>query len=277
MFKKAIKHISVHSSHRLLLCTSKTNRFSVWNLMTCSLIFHFKVKKPIIQSHFLGDTHLILMTENSLLLFDFETSSFVEELKLWKDEKMARYIRDFNLTDLHIMVRNGTFYVAVGTETGKIVVWKIQISESGLVVSFQSFEVYKSRVKRVKWACSGDRVYVVTVSTSGDISVFDFTKELAEEFKSDAEQSRVKGAVAEMKIDVRITQLDVSVIQPEEAKNPKPKQKASAPRKMKQNSKQVQKKEQKPKKIPKTKQIVKKKKTNIKKGKKLRISVKSKN
>ena len=185
--------MAIHDSHRLVVALSKTNRFAVWNLMTCSMIFHFKVKENIYQVRFLGDSHLVLLTENSVLVFSFETQSFVEELKLWENQKMAKYVKKFCLSDLDVFFNSLTneYWVVVGTEAGLVVVWKITktehevkvqkevkveveadadqadanvepevkmvettVIETKLAVEYETFQVYeKSRVKRVKWVC----------------------------------------------------------------------------------------------------------------------------
>ena len=249
--------------------------------MTCSLVFHFKVKKNIIQTFFLGDSHLVLLTENSLLLFSFDSSSFIDELKLWDDEKTARYIRDYNLTDMDIISIQNVFWICVGNETGNVIFWKIIIDSNHELQSTQHqiLNIYsKTRTKRVKWATFADEVYLVTVSTAGDISIFNVTNEVQRELTPKKE--RTLGAIVERKMEVRITQLDVVVLdnQPKQSKEQatleivgkKVKTKPiSSPNN--QNKKQNQKKKTK-----KIKKVFKKKKSEIKKAKKIRVVVKSK-
>lgn len=179
--------------------------------MTCSVVFHFKVKKPIMQSHFLGNSHLIFLTENSLLLFSFETSSFVDELKLWEDEKTAKYIRDFNLNDMDILSEEQVHWVCVGNEVGQVIVWKLEIDSSQQIKKqFQIFDIYNStRTKRLEWAQVEQNLFLVTVSTAGHISVFDFLPEKQSQFTSDSTSSKLLAALAEKKMEVRITQLGV--------------------------------------------------------------------
>ena len=172
----------------------------------------------------MGDSHIILLTDNSLLLFSFLTSTFLEEFKLWEDEKTAKYIRDYNLTDLSIHSEGNTHWLAVGNETGKLIVWKVKISDEEIQKSFQIFDVYnKTRTKRVKWAADGKRLFVVTVSTGGDISVFDFSAEKNREFTNEKEKTKPLAALAEKKMEVRITQLDVIFLKDEAEKKIKKK------------------------------------------------------
>lgn len=227
--------------------------------MTCSVVFHFKIKKTILQSRFLGDSHLIFLTENSLLLFSFETSSFVDELKLWDNEKTARYIRDYNLNDFDIWSHDGVHWVCLGNEVGQVVVWKLQMGSSGQIKKdFQIFEIYSStRTKRVKWGVLGDQSFLVTVSTGGDISVFDFSPETRIEFANDLTSPKLLAAVAEKKMEVRITQLGVCTLTPE-ADRVRPETTPKTVKKDVVNKSKKNMKNMKPKKIIKAKKNTKK-------------------
>lgn len=44
IFKHCIIDIDLHPSNLFLVCLSNTNRFSLWNLSTCSNIFHKKIQ-----------------------------------------------------------------------------------------------------------------------------------------------------------------------------------------------------------------------------------------
>jgi hypothetical protein len=189
---------------------------------------------------------------------------------------------------MDLVTEGDTHWVVVGTETGKIVVWKIRFGESGdeMTQEFQLFEIYKTRVKRVKWAIVGDKTFLVTVSTNGEMSVFDFSQEKNMKFSNNSEESRPFGALVENKIDVRITQLDVTIIDKEDVKE-KTLKKMVKKEKKTQKSQLKKKSLQKPKpvnvvknnkKVKKVKKQISKNKKPIikKKGKKLRISVKSK-
>jgi hypothetical protein len=230
------------------------------------------------QTFFLGDSHCILLTENSLLLFSFDSSSFIDELKLWQDEKTARYIRDYNLTDMDILEDQNIFWICVGNETGNVIFWKITINENHEVQSTQHqvLNIYsKTRTKRVKWVKFGDQVFLVTVSTAGDISIFDVTNEMKREFTPDKE--RTMGAIVERKMEVRITQLDVVALGNEIVKEKKEISKGKINKNV--NTKLNNPKKKKVVKKVKTKKIkkvLKKKKPELKKGKKIRVVVKSK-
>ena len=52
--------VKVHKSNKFLLCLNSQNRFSLWNLMTCSLIFHRKIKLKVINIHFINEKLYLL-------------------------------------------------------------------------------------------------------------------------------------------------------------------------------------------------------------------------
>jgi hypothetical protein len=123
----------------------------------------------------------------------------------------------------------------------------------------------------------GDLVYLVSVSTAGDISVFNVTNEIKREFKG--EEARTLAAVVERKMEVRITQLDVSSILPNEIKQTKTEKKIKKaldqPKKKFMNKEKKELNQRRKGNQEKTKKI-KKKLNKRKKTKKVRIVVKSK-
>lgn len=176
--------------------------------MTCALVFHFKVKKPISQAAFLGDSRLVLLTENSLLVFGFAAGAFEKELRLWEDERTARYNRDFNLTDFDAASKGTLHWVVAGNEAGQALVWRLEETPEGLRADFQLFGVYSgTRTKRLKWVRCGAELLLAAVSTRGDVSVFDFSAETRREFSNDPQSEKPLAALAERQMDARLTQL----------------------------------------------------------------------
>ena len=267
MFKKEIKHMSIHPSERLIVCISKSNRLAVWNLMTCSMVFHFKIKAQITQAKFLGDCYLSLLTENSVVIFDLEKAECVEELRLWEDERVARYDRTLRLNDMDVkQTAQGEWLVMVGGEAGTVIVWKlketlqnknkdvaeaeaqqnkatkaapnqeteenqetqetpteageetkttpkVEAKQSQLESSFKIFKIYTStRVKRNRLVQNGDDSYLSTISTEGHVSLFDITQQLQGEFTSDIKSNTPLAALAERQMDVRLTQMEATVL-----------------------------------------------------------------
>ena len=320
--------------------------------MTCSLVFHFKVKREVLQIHFLGDSFLALLTVNSVLLFSFQENSFVDELKLWTDEKTVKYIKDFCLTDMDLIERvnpetkEREYLISVGTESGKVIIWRVQEKRTEVEVEvegkmekrtnvvaeseYQVFGIYQgTRVKRARFAEvdlaeksselnteddqseltekistvneASKKLMFVTVSTNGDLSVFDLSFAWEKKFSSDENDISPLASLVDKKMEVRITQLDVCVIQEQSrnSKNENPKVvdtktevKSRRPKQIKQKEKSQRPKlveqeeksqkvnlvKQKAKKI-KTKQITKKvaKRGKGKVKRKIKVVLKSKN
>lgn len=243
--------MSIHPSERLLVCTSKSNRLSAWNVMTCSMIFHFKIKTLITQSKFLGDSYLVLLTENSILLFDLDRAECVDELRLWEDERMARYDRTLRLNDMDVRdLGDSSWQIIVGDEAGNVIVWNVQklfnkiyddtldsenkkideredfkaedpkeieskniLASSNVQSSFKIFKIYNStRVKRNRIITQKNKIFLATISTEGHISVFDLTGKLESGFDSKKDLQIPLGAIIERKMDVRLTQLEIGVL-----------------------------------------------------------------
>lgn len=196
------------------MCLSKTNRFSVWDLTTCALVFHFKVKKDIMSIKFVGDDFLFLLTNNSVLVFSFEENSFIDELKIWEDEKTSKYIKDFWMTDFSIMNKDeNSFLLVAGNETGKVIFWKLTYKDNKLEHDFEIFRIYeKWRVKRVNILNVENQTMMVCVSTEGHISVFNISFIWDKELNNEYENESILPVLNEKKMEVRITQLSVTTL-----------------------------------------------------------------
>lgn len=160
-FKTGLKGMALHPSGKLLLCLSPTNRFSMWDLMSCSMVFHKKIRVAIQGMDFYSDQDLLFWTDTSLYLYSMAVMRFVVEVPAEEDTKF---------TDVTVVRREGGAWVVLACENGFVYFLNPRNFVEGTEgVSWAKFKAYERRVKRVRLVES----LLVTVSTDGDITFWD--------------------------------------------------------------------------------------------------------
>lgn len=162
-FKTGLKNIAIHESGKLMLCLSRSNRFAVWNLMTCSMIFHKKIKAEIEALDFFGDDSILFSTSNCMYLYSMSEMKFIQEIKVEEGTK---------INDIQILKTWAGKWVIVACENGYVYFY----NERNFVAdvedfSFVKFKAYEKRVKKIKVSEN----ILVTISTDGDITIWDIS------------------------------------------------------------------------------------------------------
>jgi WD40 repeat protein len=166
-FKTGLKNMALHPSGKLLLCLSRTNRFSMWDLMSCSMVFHKKIRANISGLDFYSDEDLLFHTDTRLYLYSMAVGQFVAEVSVEEE--------DTKLTDVKVLRRETGTWVVFGCENGCVYFLNQRNFKEGVEgVSWVKFRAYDKRVKRV--GVVGN--FLVTVSTEGDITVWDVAEVL---------------------------------------------------------------------------------------------------
>lgn len=88
VFKNPCIDMSLHPSGLFLICLSSMNRFSFWDLTTCEMIFHKKIKKNIERTLFIDEENILLTSRNSFLIFNLKQLSLTHEINLEKSERI---------------------------------------------------------------------------------------------------------------------------------------------------------------------------------------------
>ena len=164
VFKDSCIDFDLHPSNKLMVCLNNKQRFAVWNLSMCSVVFHKKIKVQAQMVRFLDDERLIILTPSSIYCFNIRLMTVTNEIKAVEGTK----INDC------VIIRDPKPLVAIGCENGHVYFYpqenfnESSEDESPLYIGFKA---YNYRVKKVAVAGS----YMVTVSTEGDISIWDIS------------------------------------------------------------------------------------------------------
>ena len=160
-FKSSCIDIDLHHSSKLLIALSKTGRFALWDLMTCQLIFHKKVKLPLLGVKFFDDERVLLIGRDFLLVFNLRSQMVVQEVKS-EGETV--------ITDVQVVHSGEHKFVVVAAENGHVYFYpEINfVSEGSDEAIFAKIKAYAGRVKRLKI----EGKYLTTVSTEGDITIW---------------------------------------------------------------------------------------------------------
>ena len=198
-FKTGLKDFAIHESGKLMLCLSRTNRFAVWNLMTCSMVFHKKIKAEIEAMDFYSDESLLFVTSNCMYLYSMSSMKFIQEIRMDDDTK---------INDMQVLRTWAGKWVVCGCENGFVYFFNERNFSDGVTEkSYVKFLAYGKRVKKVK--CVDN--LLVTISTDGDITVWDISEIL--EKQDTVEQLTLEGycSLLDYKIQARPILLDINL------------------------------------------------------------------
>ena len=164
VFKDSCIDFDLHPSHKLMVCLNNKGRFAVWNLSICSMIFHRKIKLQPQMVRFLNDECLLIITSNTIYCFNIKLMMITNEIKTPNNTK---------INDCAI-IRGPKLLTAIGCENGHVYFYaeenfKENFEDEPLYIGFKA---YNYRVKKV----SVVENYLVTVSTEGDISIWDISE-----------------------------------------------------------------------------------------------------
>lgn len=195
-FKESCIDIDIHPSNTLLVCLNAMGRFSVWNLADCAMIFHRKIKVPAEYIRFLNDENMLILTRNTIYSFNLKTMAITNEIVVPDKTK---------INDCVVYRGDKKNFTVVACENGMIYFYtennfEENESEDEFPNNYICFKAYEYRVKRV----SVVENYLVSVSTEGDISIWDINEIVNNDDIKGAVLIDAYSAVYEYKMDSRL-------------------------------------------------------------------------
>ena len=208
VFKDSCIDFDLHPSNKLMVCLNNKGRFAVWNLSVCTMIFHRKIKASVQMVRFLNDDSLLLITESSIYCFSMKLLEIVSEIKAPSNTK----INDC------VVVREPKLLIAIGCENGCVYFYGKENFDESIdhqIESYIGFKAYNYRVKKISIQAN----YLITVSTEGDISIWDISEIQATEQISGSAIIESYSAIYEYKVSSRLVGLSCVIRNDKKVKN----------------------------------------------------------
>ena len=216
VFKNSIIDINLHPSNKILACLSKTGRFSVWDLSTLLCIFHKKIKVKIESIKFFNQNLLLLVAQNNFFVFDLKTMEILKEIKVDGKINDMRCLKFKDKNYLFLALDNG--FVSFFNE--EILLKENSEEEDNNNKNFWvKFKAYDYRIKKLDLVDN----FLVTISTEGDISIWDVEELMNLENINDELFLENFAPVYEFKIESRFVHLKIKGIYESDLIEVKPK------------------------------------------------------
>lgn len=145
----------------LLLVLTEMNKFSIWNLTDCSMIFIKGLKTSLKLCRFLSDKYIILCSNNSIYFYNLEKNELFDKVDITNDALITN-IEILNDTSFCLSFNNGycNFY-------------NYDFEKEELCIIEVCFFKNKKRIKQTKSLTVNEYNIMTVISSEGDINVYE--------------------------------------------------------------------------------------------------------
>ncbi|EAR86262.1 PAK1 interacting protein (macronuclear) [Tetrahymena thermophila SB210] len=152
--KSAVHDIAIHTSGKIMASIGKDKRLIIWNLINAKKVFSINLKYNAYKIE-LTQKNIVLMSDFSIHIIDQESNQEICELQ--QDKQVT--LNDFCVYNEVLVI--------TGDNNGYIYIYDIETKQS------ISFKAHDQRVKKLCVQRIDDIDIIISISTNGEIHMFD--------------------------------------------------------------------------------------------------------